>query len=319
MDDWVNDKSFFGVSELGREVIAKDFFPPSNYNKHKGLSIILNIIVATGVSFFFNFNLIAFAISFVIFDIVMGFVDNIIFNYIPKMRVEKISIMPLDEREKYVEKLKIKVEELEKKAEKYRKENCDRCTYFSYYSNSCKSTSSTKSCSLVFDDLNFFRNLWREQNKILTLERKKMEEELLEKETPVSRDFKDKIEYFSTLRKKYVYFVEEKNMNYLSSIVVSLDKLITKLNDKPFALQLVPKSLYIYLDELQNVLNKVQGLDNERQERYLRDIEKISEALGYNIEALNQRIDRFETGDIEDTLNTLLNELVKGNKEDGDV
>ena len=54
MDDWVNDKSFFGVSELEREVVAKDFFPPSNYNKHKMLSIILNIIVATGVSFFFN-------------------------------------------------------------------------------------------------------------------------------------------------------------------------------------------------------------------------------------------------------------------------
>ena len=39
MDDWVNDKSFFGVSELEREVVAKDFFPPSNYNKHKMLSI----------------------------------------------------------------------------------------------------------------------------------------------------------------------------------------------------------------------------------------------------------------------------------------
>ena len=113
MDDWVNDKSFFGVSELEREVIAKDYFPPSNYNKHKSLSTFLNIVVAIGVFFFFNLNLIAFAISFVIFDIVMGFVDNIVFNYIPKMQVEKTSTMSLEERQKYVEKLRIKVEGLE--------------------------------------------------------------------------------------------------------------------------------------------------------------------------------------------------------------
>ena len=104
-------------------------------------------------------------------------------------------------------------------------------------------------------------------------------------------------------------------MSFLSPILKSMNTLIATLDKKPMGYGLIPNTLYIYLDELQNILERLIGLEDEKRERYIKDIEKISTALSENIETLIDRITKLETEDIEVSITVLLNELTRN--EDG--
>ena len=72
---------------------------------------------------------------------------------------------------------------------------------------------------------------------------------------------------------------------------------------------LISSNLYLYLDELQNILNKWGELSEEQKQKYESDVKKISVALSKNIDELNSRISKLETEDLEVSISVLLKEL----------
>lgn len=299
----------YGVEEIQRETYACNHIAPYWQNFHKKLNVVLNVVFCLLTLFIFKFNLIAFAISFVVFDMISGFVDNYLFHVRPNIKDKEMTIA---EFQNYVEKLSKKVESLKKEAVEYENRYCKKCSRYNNYNRSCYRQYTD--CKPM-REYSFYKERYEKCKRVLDKELKKLEEQTLVEDKTVSSDYQNKMEYFDTLKKKYSYFAKEKEMPYLRPIISSLTQLVKKLKEKPFALQLVPNTLYIYLDELQNVLNKLQTLSEEKKQGYLKDIEKISNALSENISDLNNRIDKFETEDIEVSLNVLLSELVKEKEE----
>ena len=305
------------ISEKERKNFAKENTSVTEYKNHKKINAILNLaspilgLFLINFDIFSSFNIVILAIFYITFDILMGLLDNYLFNIRPQKL--QIKLLDITERQKYVEKLKRKFEMTEKAYLEFKEKECANCYYAYGRSRSC---TSDKKCSII-KDYEFHKRKFETENNILNEELKKIEIESLEKDTKISNEYKNKIEYFIDLEKKYSFYLNSKNLKILTPIVNSLNELIEMLNKKPAAISLVSNNLYLYLDELQKVLTKLEPLTEEQKSRYYKMISEISSALAKNIQDLSKRIDKIETEDIEVSLNVLYSELVK--KEDENV
>lgn len=297
--------SLFNVSELERETIAKENYPKSVLKKHERINILVNFIVAFFVCWVFDRNILFVGISFIVFDMVLGFIDNIIFNIIPKRHDN----MSLEERQKYVEKLDKKCETLKNGLKEFYKRNCSNCSEF--YDDNCVSY---HPCVEVMD-FKFWKNRYKEEKKKLDVQLKSAMEEKVVNENKQSKDYSDKLEYFKDMKTLLSVFISKKDMVFLLPIKKSISGLLKVLDKKPIGYTMIPNTLYIYLDELSSILNKLVTIDSEKKDVYLKQIEKIAEELSASIESLNKRIQNFEEEDIEVGLNVLLQELVREKNE----
>jgi hypothetical protein len=132
-----------------------------------------------------------------------------------------------------------------------------------------------------------------------------------------AKEYNDKAEYFAILKEKLAYFISNHNFTFLKPIADSLDRLVELLNTKPEGYSLVPTTLYIYMDELQRVLNKLVGLQTLQMGAYMEDLMKVSGSLSKNIDRTISRIEKLDTNDIEVSLSVLISELAK--EEEGTI
>lgn len=300
-----NEGSFFNVSELERESMAKENYPDSVLKKHEKANIVLNCVVAAFACWLFDRNIILVGLSFIGFDMFLGFVDNIIFNIIPQIH----NNMSLEDRQKYVENLEKKCETLKKQLKEYHKKNCQNCPEF--YNDKCLAY---HPCSKV-KDTKFWIRRYKEEKKKLDEQLEAAVEEKVVNKNKQSKDYSDKLEYFKDMKALLNVFISKKDMSFLLPIKESISKLLKVLNKKPIGYTMIPNTLYIYLDELSSILNKLVTIDSNKKEVYLQQVEKIAKELSESIDSLNRRIQNFEEEDIEVGLNVLLQELVREKNE----
>lgn len=317
------DKEYsYGISSLERIVNADKTYPPSVVEKHKKINTYLNIAFCLFVLFlcdfqiFANWNIVKIGVAFVIFDIVLGFVDNYLVNVKPYK--ENAKLKDVTKYQKYVSELEKKVEELGKKKAAFAKENCAKCSYRYWYSgvgvNTYRCEKSLQHQCPIFQEYDWYdKELYYHKRKLEALLEEMKTEQVLSNEK-VSSDYQDKLVYFKDMQIKFEHL--SKKSKGLTPVSKSLKNLITLLETKPIGLTFVPNTVYIYLDELQTISTKLEGLDKEQQERYADKFGKVAKALSENIDDINRRIDNYETEDIEVGLNVLFSELVK-DTEDG--
>ena len=155
-----------------------------------------------------------------------------------------------------------------------------------------------------------------EEQRWIDSQLEKIKEEEIQEDTRQSKDFSDKTEYFTATRDKIEYFAKTHKVKFLNDVIGSLNILNDTLAQKPIGYTLIPGTMYAYLDELQNILNKWVDLDDAQKKIYEDDIIKISTAIGNFITSLNNRIVRLETEDIEVGISVLLSELEENLEEE---
>jgi hypothetical protein len=165
------------------------------------------------------------------------------------------------------------------------------------------------------EDRKFLLRFIALESKYIDAELQKVKEAEIQANNKQSRDYADKKDYFFALKDKLVYFIGKHDMEYLSSVLMSVNSLINTLEKRPLGYEMVPNTIYIYLDELQKILTQISNYDEERRSRYEPDVDRIAKALSKNIEQLNDRIERTETADVEVSIAVLLKDLTNGEEE----
>ena len=104
-----------------------------------------------------------------------------------------------------------------------------------------------------------------------------------------------------------------------SALHKSIKKLIDILNEKEVGFTIISSSFYIYLDELQGILEKFFSLNDKQKSEYTKKIEKLSILIEDHINSLIKRIEKLDVEDLEVNIDVLLQELERKAEEDKDV
>ena len=296
------------LSSEDREQIAFNISTPSNLKKAERINWAINVIVPIITFLIFDLNIIAFGISFIITDLVLCFADQMLYVTIPYKRNQNMS---LDEVQKRLDKLKEKKEKLSNELDEFRAKECKGCRY--YYYNSCTECRSVK---IAVNELRTLSAFIEQEEEFLKKEFEKIKEKEVEGNNKKSKDYSDKKQYLIDIRDKLKYYKTKKDMEFLAPVLKSVKTLISTLDKKPMGYSLISNTLYIYLDELQSILEKIGTLEEVKKNKYISDIEKISIALSENIDSLINRITKLETEDLEVSITVLLNELNRKEDED---
>ena len=285
---WNRNKKFkFWVSPNEIKENARQYSSNSTVGFHTFFSVLINILAALATYFYFGFNIIAFAIAFVVTDIVLvtaGWFGCYLFPYIATKSLSLIGV------QKRVERLTKKRDALEHKIQ-----NGDYRTYDDKIAMSDEID--------VIDECIFI------EKEYIDTENKKVEEQKIQEDKRTNKDFDNKLEYFENCKNKLKFYINEKKITELKPVKTSLNKLVKVLQERPMGITMIPMTLYIYLDELLTIADKVCSLSENYTEKYSENITKVSELLRANIAELIERIDKCDMDDIEVGLNVLLREL----------
>ena len=272
------------LDSYGREITARCVATHDTLKLARWLNIVFNVL-ALGITIaIFGFNLAAFAISFVLTDFILTILDNLIFIIIPRWRTMSSSI---EASQKRIEAIK---------------EKHDALYDYGFCSKQGK------------DDATIMARFINEEQAWVDAHIEKIKEEKIKSDDKTSKDYSDKEEYFKVLFEKLTYFAKTYDIACLLPMIEQIKCLRDTLAKKPIGYTLIPGTLYAYLDELQNIVQKWIDLDNVQKEKYTKDISKISSALSENIKNLHERINRLETEDIEVGIAVLLKELTEESK-----
>lgn len=139
---------------------------------------------------------------------------------------------------------------------------------------------------------------------------------LCEKHTHFSESYKEnnncKIQdienHFFFIRKR---ILNSKTNQYICLIPLknSLNKLIKVVNEKPASVQLLENKIFIYLNELQNLIIKYEQLTDKNKVNYAEKINYITSYITAYVDEFEERIDKSNMRDIDIGINVLLSEL----------
>ena len=291
-----------------REEIAKAISTPDTIKFANRLNTVINGLALTAALCAFqftNYNLVVFILAFIVTDAILLVVDHLVFIAIPHWKTMHLS---LDDAQTRLDKVKQKRSFISNEIAKYKREHCKNCY------RSCSSCYQTLvEQKVVLDGYIADEERWINQ------ELNKIKEREIEMNKKRSGDYDNKKDYLIAMRDKMEYYVAKHNISNLAPIVCSLNLLIDTLAVKPFGYELVSNGLYIYLDELQGVVDKLVELDDEKQTTYMGDISKIAVALSNSINATIEKIDKPKINDIEVGIVVLLKELTNEEREEKNV
>ena len=268
-------------------------------------NICLNAICALFVWCIWKFNITMWAISFILFDIALIFLEQLLFITVPYI-FSKNSPLPFATWRLHF--LKKKANRMLRTEERLRKRKCKDCRYIHKEENCIR-------CDSIANVRNKRLNLLERVEKESMALEKTLEQKICESTTvnrKTSSDYDDKITYLSDIERKLKYYCSNSGGEYLMPIIKVLEDLMLILNEKPSCISLIPSSTYVYLDEVIAIHNRVIQLDAQRAKQYNSDMNIVVSKLSNNINNLVQRIERMETEDINVSIAVLLQELNDG-------
>ena len=122
--------------------------------------------------------------------------------------------------------------------------------------------------------------------------------------------------------------IEKNNIKFNAKYYASEDQLFVinfleipnnVLEEKEVGFTIISSSFYIYLDELQGILEKFFSLNGEQKSEYIEKIEKLSKLIEEHINSVIKRIEKLEVEDLEVNIDVLLQELERKAEEEKDV
>lgn len=286
-----------------REDISRIVLGEKTTKMMKALNWAINLFVPFAVCYLTDCNLIAVAAAFVCTDAVLCAIGN--YMLIQKPHHETSERLLTYTRQE-LETTTTRRDQLKQRLDDYKKKNCSR---------RCEMNCSTCPAAEMEEELNAlntylkFEGDWVEK-KLAPVKDAEMDA-LVAMEQKPAKEYADKAEYFASFAEKLDYFVKNHNFTFLKPIEDSTDKLISLLKMKPDGYSLIPRTLYLYIDELQKVLGKLTGLQTLQMGAYMEDMMRVSSALSKSIDRTIARIEKLDMDDIEVSLSVLINELIK--------
>lgn len=295
--------------ELARQNCTKSFLR----NVNRGNTFI-NIAVPAGICALCGFDLIALAAGFIATDVVLCLIDNEVFVKSPYRKAKKMSLEDVESR---IEKMKLQRDAKKKEIAKLRSKYCNSCSSYSGWSRSECTDCETMSC--LCSDVAKLNDFIASEENYLSNEKDKIREKEIENNNKKSADYQNKLKYFEDMKDRLKYFIDKQNVEYLKPVHKALKKLINILEEKEVGFTIISSSFYIYLDELQGILEKFFSLNGEQKSEYIDKIEKLSKLIEEHINSVIKRIEKLEVEDLEVNIDVLLQELERKSEEDKDV
>ena len=292
--------------------ILKRYYSPNVLSCWKFFNVLCNIICACFVFNMFKFNFIAWAISFVVFDIVATVLDYCFVFTIPKL---KFYLLGLKGIQKYIDNLESEISKV--RSNLCSNSPCGRhCEKLQNYW--CRDD---EECSMYiyFSWLTKVKHLLEIYNKTRLEEIKKIEKEAEETKriSELDKKFVDMLEFYENVKLRVSKYSESMKLESLKKMEKTVSELIILLREKTIGFKLIPNSLNIYLTEFLDVVEKVSNLDSKASKEYKNKLMKIANALSEDVNELNERIRTFEVNDIDVTLKVLYDELVDDDEKVG--
>ena len=305
------------LSLEGLDTLSKKIVDPVSYKRINAFNLFINIILPLVLFFVLKKNLFFLGISFVIFDFICIFIDNLFLNRLPYSQYINDT---LEKKQKRLENLNRSIFNLSNKRINYFKKHCSSCRYASYPIEDKECIGCGKDKPFI-DKIYYLIKYRDDLNNEVNEELEKIKKESIEKDTRKSADYSDRIDFLQSALERISYFDEKYKIVSLKEITKSLKDLDCTLKKRPYGLQILRGTTITYVDELLNILEKWEQLDDNLREGYISDIEKISKHLGENINALTNRINKMDVQDIDVSIKVLLDELetTKNQEGDGDV
>lgn len=295
---WNRNKKFkFWISPNEIEENMREYSTSTTVGWHKFFSIIFNIAVAVATYFVFGFNIIAFAVAFIVTDVLLVTIGWFGCYLFPYLKTRGLGLLGTQKRIENLTRKRDKLKEIVRNGE--------------YYSYERKLE--------IDDDVYILENCIEIEQEYLDAENKKIEEQKIKEDKRTNKDFNNKLDYLHNCKDKLKFYINEKNISELKPVKIALNKLIKTLEERPMGITMIPMTLYIYLDELQLISEKICGLSDNYSNKYSKDIEKVSGLLRANIAELIDKINKYDMDDIEVSLSVLLKELEENEISDEEV
>lgn len=294
------------------EGVLRRYYSPNAISGWKFLNIFLNIFVAYSVFQIFKFNFIAWAVSFILFDILFTLLDYCFVFIIPKL---KFYILGQKGIQKYISDLEKEIAKVRgnlcsnspcghhcEKLQNYWCRDDEECTMYIYFSW----LANVKRLLEVYNN-----------NKLEELKKIEIEAEETKKINELDKKYIDMLNFYKSVEDKISKYSKNLDWESLKKMKKTISDLIKLLKKKSIGFKLIPNSLNIYLNEFLEVIEKVSNLEGKSLKDYKNKLLKIADALNEDVEELNERIRTFEVNDIDVTLKVLYDELVDDEEKEG--
>lgn len=266
------------------------------------LSFIFNVIIALIVYRCVGFNLPILGIVFIVSDIVLNILDQLIFVSIPCLLTKIKSINILKYRLTKIERVLNKTEH---KIKVLKAKYCDDCGY-SYDRSTCYRCKTMDRLKQKKRRLNNI--IENEKEYILQLEANKKQNCSKEKKTTdniVCNDVKEN--YFSNIEKKFATLIEKEKLYFLIGLRKNTHSISQILRNKPEAETVIPLSLYIKLDDMFTVANTYVELSQEEKKEQFEMVKNFANSLIKETQTLIVQMNRSRTLQTKDNVKQLLN------------
>ncbi len=293
---WNRGREYRKLTPSERESVVEEIATPDTISNIAMVSLLLNIFVPATIAVCTEWNLWIFVISFIIFDLIMCTIDWLIFFAIPHWKTTKVTLEEAQQRVALYEEKRDKL--LKKMMENA---HCD---------GECHKCWRTRCNHFEQSGLRIYNTFIKEEKKYIDEELKKIEVKKAESEVnKQSKDFADKKEYLQSASLRIKVLIENDKMDFLKPTYDAVEDLRTTLDKKPIGYTMVSDMLYIYMDELLKIVARLGELEEEQVNKYMPDVQKISQYLSRHVNEIEDRIIKLETDDIEVGIAVLLKEL----------
>ena len=288
-----NEKLTTKMSIEESENLLKKYALNDTITFHNTVNNIINFIIPAILFVVFKFSILKLVLAFIITDIILIFFNYIILHFIPYLKTKNLSINGVEKR---IDKMVAQKEKL-----------YEQLTYVSWNSDAHY---------ILEKDIDKLINFIKIEKKYLKTENKKQKEKQITDDKRKEKDFENKVDYFKNYITRTEFYIADKDMSFLVPVKESLEKLINILEKRPIGLTMIPQTLYIYLSELNIIIEKVNNLGANHISIYSKDIENVSNGLHDNILDIVKKIEQYDTDDIEVGIAVLLQELNADKKEE---
>lgn len=303
---WDRKESYYLMPSKSRKYFLYGILPANVFRVLTFLSFILNIMAALILYHFVGYNLIALGIGFIIFDITMNILEQIIFITIPYITSCSKSTKKIKRRLKRIEKAKQKTE---KKIAILRAKYCRHCDY-TYDKETCYHCKPVvrlrerkkKLSKIIENEKVYIADL--ESKKVVNKSEKKKNTNLVE-----YTEIKES--YFVNITKKFSELIEKEKLYFLIGLRKNVQSLSQILSSKPELECTIPLSIYSKLDDMLTISYDYIKLNQEEKKEQLEDIKKFANSLIKETQGLVVQINRIRTPEVKEDIKTLLEKYNK--------
>lgn len=248
------------------------------------------IILPVAIFFVTGYNFIASGIAFILADILCESAHYYFSIIAPhKSRIQEPLGMTKDRIEQWESKMTLMENQ--------------------YQKQSLKSFNDLAELSALSDDIENLKTYlkyeksWTEEK--LTAHKK---EELTIAQRPV-KEYEEKKVFFTEFKERLEMYISLHKLDCLQVVLDSIADLISVLDKRPNGYDLIPTMFYVYIDELQKIITKINEREKEQVQIHMQDLTKVATALSQNINRMIERIYESEATEIDIGLSVLLREL----------